>query len=477
MSHQPAAQSVPESAHPSRRAFVAGGGVAAVVGAMTLAEAAVSPASAAPATATWKLGGNTGVNTDGTNFLGTKNVAPLVFKTAQTINTPIERMRIQVNGRVAINSTAASTQLDVASGIAGCIRGTSTNSSASATGVRGVAASGYGVFGESTGAYGVGGSGGYCGVTGDGDSYGAIFSGDVNGTYSSGDTGVVGTGSTNGMYGSGATNGVRAVGGTYGVYGTGTSNGVYGSGPTGVAGYGGGTGVFGGNASSAGVRGDSSYVGMWGTGNTWGCYALSKNTTGQVFGMFGATDSPGGYGVYSDGNVQVIGKLTKTAASFTVDHPLDREHKWLSNSSVQFADMMNVYNGNVTTNSSGRCRGEAAGLFQRPQSRFPLPADGRSARWRRRSSIKEDRQQPVPHPHRPQGECRRSLGRSPASGRNDYAKAHPMVVEEANRRLTRHGGRQFVPPGSRARKMQVRPTGGALPQLSAPGPEPVTPRR
>ena len=473
MSQQPAAQAVPECAHPSRRAFVAGGGVAAVVGAMTLAEAAVSPASAAPATATWKLGGNTGVNTDGTNFLGTKNVAPLVFKTAQTSNTPVERMRIQVNGRVAINSTIATTQLDVASGIAGCIRGTSTNSSASATGVRGVAASGYGVFGESTGAYGVGGSGGYCGVTGDGDSYGAIFSGDVNGTYSSGDTGVVGAGSTNGVYGSGATNGVRAVGGTYGVYGTGTSNGVYGSGPTGVAGYGGGTGVFGGNASSSGVRGDSSYVGMWGTGNTWGCYALSKNTTGQVFGMFGATDSPGGYGVYSDGNMHVNGTLSKAAGSFKIDHPLEPDRKWLSHSFVESPDMMNVYNGNVTTGADGRATVKLPAYFSalNGEFRYQLTVLGDFAQAVVSRKINDGRFEI--RTDRPRVEVSWQVT---GIRKDPYARAHPIVVE-TDKTATERGTRQFVPPGSRARKMQVRPTGGAVPQLPAPGPEPVTPRR
>ncbi len=60
-----------------RRAVVTGSGAVAVAGLATLAEITVSPASAAPPNAAWKLGGNSGVNTDGSNFLGPNNVAPL----------------------------------------------------------------------------------------------------------------------------------------------------------------------------------------------------------------------------------------------------------------------------------------------------------------------------------------------------------------------------------------------------------------
>ena len=53
------------------------------------------------------------------------------------------------------------------------------------------------------------------------------------------------------------------------------------------------------------------------------------------------------------GDVDVTGTLTKSAGSFRIDHPLDPENKYLSHSFVESPDMMNIYNGNVTTNDRG----------------------------------------------------------------------------------------------------------------------------
>jgi hypothetical protein len=53
------------------------------------------------------------------------------------------------------------------------------------------------------------------------------------------------------------------------------------------------------------------------------------------------------------GNLNIQGTLTKSAGSFTIDHPLDPANQTLSHSFVESPDMMNVYNGNVTTDQSG----------------------------------------------------------------------------------------------------------------------------
>ena len=53
------------------------------------------------------------------------------------------------------------------------------------------------------------------------------------------------------------------------------------------------------------------------------------------------------------GNLYVTGKLTKGSGSFKIDHPLDPANKFLSHSFVESPDMMNVYNGNITTDQSG----------------------------------------------------------------------------------------------------------------------------
>ena len=53
------------------------------------------------------------------------------------------------------------------------------------------------------------------------------------------------------------------------------------------------------------------------------------------------------------GDVQVNGLLSKSGGSFKIDHPIDPENKYLSHSFVESPDMMNVYNGNITTDHNG----------------------------------------------------------------------------------------------------------------------------
>ena len=54
-----------------------------------------------------------------------------------------------------------------------------------------------------------------------------------------------------------------------------------------------------------------------------------------------------------DGNVEVNGDISKDGGSFKIDHPLDPANKYLYHSFVESPDMMNIYNGNVTTDANG----------------------------------------------------------------------------------------------------------------------------
>lgn len=54
-----------------------------------------------------------------------------------------------------------------------------------------------------------------------------------------------------------------------------------------------------------------------------------------------------------EGNLTVTGTMAKGAGTFKIDHPLDPENKYLYHSFVESPDMMNVYNGNVTTDLEG----------------------------------------------------------------------------------------------------------------------------
>ena len=187
-------------------------------------------------------------------------------------------------------------------------------------------------------------------------------------------------------------------GASYGVEGeslSGNGAGVYG---TNTATSGNAFGVFGQSASGYGVYGKSATgVAILGacvpTGSNT-CYngvaGINNSTSGGMNGVYALTESPGGSAVYMvntgggsllvgtesnggnatfyvnvdgsgyfggavqiDGNLNVGGTLTKGGGSFKIDDPLDPANKYLSHSFVESPDMMNIYNGNVTTDKRG----------------------------------------------------------------------------------------------------------------------------
>lgn len=142
---------------------------------------------------------------------------------------------------------------------------------------------------------------------------------------------------------------------SYGVMGTGLSAGVRGecstSDGSGVYGYSTGHG-----GSGGAVRGDNPSVG----GAAIVGYAnLGTGVYGQTSSGYGVYASNGGsnttgYAGYFNGRVHVNGALSKNSGSFMIDHPLDPANKYLSHSFVESPDMMNIYNGIVTTDGTGR---------------------------------------------------------------------------------------------------------------------------
>ncbi|MCC6186194.1 MAG: hypothetical protein IT256_03485 [Chitinophagaceae bacterium] len=91
--------------------------------------------------------------------------------------------------------------------------------------------------------------------------------------------------------------------------------------------------------------------------------STSSNFGAEIYAKGGSTSTT--YGVYasaSGGSTNYAGYFTGTTysvysasgtKSFKIDHPLDPENKYLVHSSVESNDMMNLYNGNVTTDVSG----------------------------------------------------------------------------------------------------------------------------
>ena len=176
------------------------------------------------------------------------------------------------------------------------------------------------------------------------------------------------SGYASGVYGqSASTSGV-------GVSGNATATSCFAIGVQGQTTSSGGAGVFGVNNASSGGFGLDGQAGANGTA----LFAVNQtcNSSGRTLvngtgGEF-VTGSSGtlllGYGgSYSNevfsvdasgngffkGNLSVTGKVTKGSGSFKIDHPLDPEHKYLSHSFVESPDMMDIYNGNVTTNERG----------------------------------------------------------------------------------------------------------------------------
>lgn len=444
----------------------------AAVAAMGVAEVVAPDADAAKASTAWKVGGNASVEANGKNFLGPTNLAPLVFKTRASHKTPVtERMRITPGGAVGVGTHSPGAQLDVRSLLKIALRGiTSSKDAASVavngvagagTGVAGTSSSGTGVAGTSTDLTGLSGEGGYCGARGVGGSYGGIFSASGSssiGVYGSGPGyGLYGSGDSYGCYGTGGTAGLRGAGPT-GVSGTGSTVGVSGAtsnvNGNAVLGDGGQYGVRGMNARTAGTRGDSSYVGAWGQAPAYGVYGLCTATgTDQGYGLFGQASNSASFAVWAQGNAHVAGTLSKAAGSFKIDHPLAPDDRWLSHSFVESPDMMNVYNGNVVLDSNGEATVELPEYFGalNREFRYQLTPIGAHAPVYVASKVKNNTFAIAG------GVAGLEVSWQVTGIRqDDYAREHPIVVDTP-KSAEDSGTRQFVAPGSSAKKMHKIP--------------------
>jgi hypothetical protein len=166
-----------------------------------------------------------------------------------------------------------------------------------------------------------------------------------------------------------------------GVYGenTGIGYGVRGWSPgVGVGGYSGGAspGVDGGNWSGGdgvdgfstqrnGVQGVSrgrSSSGVYGENMSGGFGVAGRS---NVNGVAVLGDNPaGGFAGIFNGTVRVNGILSKAGGGFRIDHPLDPSGSYLNHCFVESPDMMNIYNGNVTTDADGSAVVELPGYFE-----------------------------------------------------------------------------------------------------------------
>jgi hypothetical protein len=191
------------------------------------------------------------------------------------------------------------------------------------------------------------------------------------------------TGDAIGVYGQLPVASTSIRGAVQGEYlGTGSGDGVLG---LAIGGTGNGvTGLKTNNvADAAGVRGENSST----IADSYGVYGLSSGAGFSSYGVYGISTSSGGNGLYGEASGTACyavwgndagglgyagyfdGNIYATAASasikaFKIDHPLFPATKYLYHSSVESSDMMNIYNGNVTTDANGEAVVTLPSYFQ-----------------------------------------------------------------------------------------------------------------
>jgi hypothetical protein len=156
--------------------------------------------------------------------------------------------------------------------------------------------------------------------------------------------------------------------------------------------------------------------------------------TGGFF--FGGNSSFGGFGIvvfggsdsaaFFSGDIIVTGAITAGTKDFKIDHPIDPANKYLYHASVESSEMMNIYTGNVTTDSQGNAEVRLPDWFETINTdfRYQLTVIGQFAQAivsqrvsGNQFAIKTDK---------PNVDVSWQIT---AVRQDAYAKAHPLVVE------------------------------------------------
>jgi hypothetical protein len=324
------------------------------------------------------------------------------------------------------------------------------------TGVRGIGEIGVrgtgnpGVQGESTvtGGIGVKGQGTAIGVQGL-STNGIAVRGDSTSNY-----GVLGYSNTNNGV-NGSSTGGNGVRGTT-ASGDDADAGVLGESTnpdgTGVKGTADGVAVWGESTDGTGVQGRSTNgTGVFGTGEDYGVAGSSNNgyaiwglsvNGGAVYGnALGNGDGVHGESLHGDGvngssgdgfagnfsgDIYVSGSCIGCLGPDKMDHPVDPANKYLYHSAVESPDMMNVYNGNITTDAKGEALVTLPDYFQalNRDFRYQLTVIGQFAQAIVSSKIVDNHF--TIKTDKPNVEVSWQV----TSIRNDpYTQAHPLQVE------------------------------------------------
>jgi len=153
----------------------------------------------------------------------------------------------------------------------------------------------------------------------------------------------------------------------------------------------------------------------------------------ETFAVWGHNTSGQGYGVVSTGsalvtgNLEVEGAITAGTKDFKIDDPLDPANKYLYHASVESSEMMNIYTGNVTTDTTGEAIVKMPTWFESVNAdfRYQLTVMGQFAQAI--VSRKLENSQFTIKTNAPNVEVSWQVT---AVRHDPYALAHPLVVEQ-----------------------------------------------
>lgn len=175
------------------------------------------------------------------------------------------------------------------------------------------------------------------------------------------------SGTAIGVYGNGNTAGLYGRGGSAGAYGTANGSGavhttffsahvagVVGQVRTVASGRPAGVMAVAANTGSTGQSGLIALADSCSSNYGVEAYAAHAGSTGSNYGVYAYIDATGAsrYAGYFAGPLYAT-SASSSIKSFKIDHPADPANKYLYHSSVESNDMMNLYNGNVTTDANG----------------------------------------------------------------------------------------------------------------------------
>jgi hypothetical protein len=172
-------------------------------------------------------------------------------------------------------------------------------------------------------------------------------------------------------------------------------------------------GVLGTSFNGAGVSGFSlNGVGVQARGGTIGLTASGSTFAGDFAG-----------------NVRVTGMLTKGGGGFKIDHPLDQEKRYLSHSFVESPEMKNLYDGVAVLDADGQATVALPDWFEalNESIRYQLTPLGGPAPGLHISRTLADGRFSIAGGEPRQEVCWQVTG----VRRDAWARAHPLVVEEA----------------------------------------------